>query len=101
MDMDELTQLNEELAAALAAVKLDLDEAKLDLKASQREVSNLKTEVSVLRMKNNVLELGLRKYADKNFWIRVPPYTLAQADKGAIAAQALREAYTPENNDNA
>lgn len=57
-----------------------------------RLIDNLEVEVRTLKHSKTVLEKALEKYADKNFWIRVPPYSLAAADKGEIALIALLQA---------
>ena len=63
----------------------------------QRMVDNLDAQVGAMELKVDRLREGLERYADKNFWIRVPAYSLAAADLGEIARDALREGYEDGN----
>lgn len=80
-----LSQFNENRESLVAMTK-----AKELL---ERELAHKALEASMYASKVKVLREALEKYADKNFWIRFPTYTLASADKGEMAKEALRMAY--------
>jgi chromosome segregation ATPase len=61
------------------------------------KVEHLEVAIDTLNKQREVLVSGLEKYADKNFWIRVPAYSQAAQDLGTIAKDTLRNAYADGN----
>ena len=61
------------------------------VREARQSLINQEVTIGTLTNHLEIAHKALHQYEDKNFWIRVPPYSLAAADKGAIARQALQD----------
>ena len=80
------------LLAQFEANRQELIKLQIANDEMSRELSNVKLDNEVKTNRIKILKSGLEVYADKNFWIRVPAYSLASADKGQTALIALLQA---------